>query len=246
MKKLTLVKNRITSYFRNLTRERIAIFICIPLALVALSICAVMLISVDRKDTTKDSEAIVLTEAPTEKPTYPSDSAYSLEFESLGNGECAVSGIGGFGEANLKIPQKNSDGETVVEIKAKAFEGCAFLESVIIPSTVSTVGSGAFKSCASLVYIDVDSDNEYFTSISGVLFSKNKTRLIYYPPKKVGEKYYLNPNVKAIDDYAFEGASEIKSVNYPLSTSEFEAISIGEGNEVFLSLPITCNYTGGK
>lgn len=246
MKKLTLVKNHISFYFKNLSRERIAVFICIPLALVALSICAIMLVCSNDEAPGEPLEAITLTEGVTEKIIYPPDSAYSLAFESLGNGECAISGIGGFLDLELKIPEKSPNGETVVEIKANAFNGCATLETISIPPSVTSIGNGAFRNCPSLIYIDVDSDNEHFTSISGVLFSKNKTRLLYYPPKKVGEKYYLNPNVKQIDDYAFEGALELKSINYPLSTAEFEAISIGKGNDILHSLPITCNYTKGK
>ena len=246
MKKLTLVKNRTYFYFKNLSRERIAVFICIPLALVALSICAIMLVHSSEKNVDEPIEAITFTEEATKKITYPPDSAYSLTYESLGNGECAVSGIGGFSNNELKIPQKSPEGETVVEIKSGAFDGCETLETISIPLTVTSIGNGAFRNCPSLIYIDVASNNENFTSISGVLFSKSKTRLIYYPPKKVGDKYYLNPNVKQIDDYAFENALGIKSINYPLGTAEFESISIGKGNDVFRALPITCNYTGGK
>ena len=89
-------------------------------------------------------------------------------------------------------------------------------------------------------------NNESFASTNGVLFSKNRTRLIYYPPNKADEKYYLNPNVKSIDDYAFENAKGIKVIVYPNSTTDFESISIGKCNEILRTLPITCNYTGGK
>ena len=137
MKKLTLVKRRISFYFKNLSRERIAVFICIPLALVALSICAVMLVSLNDGKTDAPPEAITLTEEVTEKRVYPSDSAYSLEFQSLGNGECAISGIGSFSEPELKIPEKSPDGETVVAIKANAFGGCATLETISVIATIT-------------------------------------------------------------------------------------------------------------
>ena len=248
MKKLQDVKIYLTSYFKNLSRERIAIFICIPLSLVSLSICAIMLLKIDQKDIILPSETvnITITEAPTEKFTYPPDSPYGIEFESLGNNRCAIVGIGSFAGKDLKIPEESPYGEVVIKINDGAFKNCKKLESVSIPSSVKEIGDGAFRGCESLIYINVDIKNESFTSISGVLFSKEKTRLIYYPPCKVGERYYLNPNVKEIEDYAFENAKGLKTILYPNSTSDFESIKIGKGNEALQTLPITCNYIGSK
>lgn len=245
MNKHTELKNYIILYFKNLSRERIAIFICIPLALIALSICAIMLLSIDKKNVDVPDDAVFVTEAQTEKQNYPSNSPYSLEFESLENGFCAISGIGNFEEKELIIPKNSPNGEIVVEIKANAFKNCDILESITLPDTVERIGKGAFKGCNSLVYIDVDMKNEFFSSVSGVLFSKSRNRLIFYPPNKVDEKYYLNPNVKFIEDNAFENTKNLKAILYPQSTAEFEAISIGNGNDVLHSLPITCNYVGG-
>ena len=246
MRKKTDVKIYIISYLRNLSRERIAIFICVPLSLVALLICAAMLLGTDKRELKIHNEVTTFTELQTEKQTYPPNSPYGLEFESIGNGECVILGIGSFNEKELKIPQQNSRGEIVVEIKANAFKDCDFLEAIVIPSSVKKIGDGAFRGCDSLAYIDVSINNESFTSIGGVLFSKSRSRLIYYPPKKPDDKYYLNPNVKTIDDYAFENAKGIKVIVYPNSTTDFESISIGKCNEILRTLPITCNYTGGK
>ena len=244
MKTLIDVKIHIVSYFKNLSRERIAIFICIPLSLVALSICAIMLLKSNQKAPEIPSDIVYATESPTEKYTYPPDSPYSLEFESLGNGYCAIVGIGSFNEKELKIPQRSPQGEAIIEIKSNAFKGCDTLEVITVPSTVERIGEGAFRNCKSLAYIDVDMNNKSFTSLSGVLFSKSRTQLIYYPPSKAENKYYINPNVKVIDDYAFENAKNITVILYPKSTADFECISIGIGNDILHTLPITCNYVG--
>ena len=244
MKKLNDVKNYIISYFKNLSREKIAIFICIPLSLIALSISAIMLVRLNQTKPEFPDEAVIVTDTSAEKPDYPPDSPYSLDFESLEGGKCAISGIGDFDDKELKIPKKSPNGELVVEIKSNAFKDCQMLESVIIPSTVEQIGKNAFSGCTSLIYIDVEMDNESFASIGGVLFSKSRTRLIYYPASKADEKYYLNPNVKAIDVNAFKDAKSLTAILYPKSTADFEKITIGEGNDVLKALPITCNYTG--
>ena len=49
MEKLKDIKQRIYLYCRSLSRERIAVFICIPLALVALSVCAVILLTMNNE-----------------------------------------------------------------------------------------------------------------------------------------------------------------------------------------------------
>lgn len=247
LKSLKDAKRRIYFYYRSLSREKIAIFICIPLTLVALSVCAVILLVGTQNSAPQISAEEILVTAPeAEKQTYPQDSPYALEFKSLGNGSCSVVGIGEFKGKSLKIPSKNANGETVTKISGTAFKGCDELEAITVPSSVSEISVGAFVDCESLIYIDVDIDNEYFTSIGGVLFTKNRARLICYPQSKLGEKYYLNPNVTVIDDYAFYGVSAISVIHYPKSTADFEAIRIGKGNELLHSLPITCNYTGGK
>ena len=241
MKKITQFKLYVMSYFNNLNRERIAIFICIPIAVVALCICAVMLLTTDSKPN-KVIEENLTSEITEQKTLYPTNSPYSLEFESIGDGHCAIVSVGSFSEKELKIPQKSPSGEIVTEIKPNAFKNCELLEMITIPDSIEKIGENAFKGCTSLIYIDVDMSNENFTSLNGVLFSKNRNRLMFYPPNKADEKYYLNSNVKSIDDYAFEDAKNIKAILYPKSTAEFEAISIGRGNEIFLTLPITCNY----
>lgn len=249
MKKISKIKDYIRFYFGRLSREKIAIYICIPLSLLALTVCAVLLITSDRRDLKKDDNVnsdIQKTQSERMTYTYSSNDPYSLEFESLGNGQCAVTGIGGFSEKDLKIPLKSPSGEKVVEIRAKAFYDCDVLESVTIHSQIERIGTGAFRECSSLIHIGVDMENECFSSVNGVLFSKDKSRLIYYPPKRVNNKYYLNPNVKKIDDYAFEEAKNISLIYYSKGTSEFEKIDFGKGNDLLQTLPITCNYADGK
>ena len=244
MKTLIDVKIHIISYFKNLSRERIAIFICIPLSLVALSICAIMLLKSHNKAPEAAIDAVYVTDAPTEKYTYPSNSSYSLEFKSLDYGTCAIVGIGNFDGNELKIPQKSPYGEVVVEISQSAFQNCDILEAITIPSTVERIGDEAFRGCSALAYIDVDISNKCFTSLSGVLFSKSRAELIYYPPSRAESRYYINSNVRTINDYAFEDAKNISVILYSKSTAEFEAISIGKGNDILHTLPITCNYAG--
>ena len=248
MEKLKDIKQRIYLYCRSLSRERIAVFICIPLALVALSVCAVILLTMNNEKSAPVSktETETANNTCTELQTYAPNNPYGIEFKKIGEGVCSVIGIGDFKEKDLKIPQKSPSGDVVVKINANAFNGCNKLETITIPGTVTEIDSKAFIDCSSLMYIDVDIESDSFRSIGGVLFSKSRTRLICYPQSKAGDKYYLNPNVKQIDAYAFHAPKNLSAILYPESASSFEAIQIGNGNEALKRLPVTCNYVNGK
>ena len=62
--------------------------------------------------------------------------------------------------------------------------GCTSLTSVTIPSSVTSIGDGAFADCTSLTAITVDALNPVYSSVDGVLFNKSQTTLVQYPGAK--------------------------------------------------------------
>ena len=76
-------------------------------------------------------------------------------------------------------------------ISGSAFFYCENLTSVTIPDSVTSIGEYAFGAAlgtsSSLTAIYVDSENQYYYSQDGVLFNKNKTKLIRCPLGKKGE-----------------------------------------------------------
>ena len=76
---------------------------------------------------------------------------------------------------------------------------------------------------SSLERIQVNKDNETFSSIDGVLFNKDKTCLIRYPISKKGKKYIIPNTVTKIEGYAFYSVKELEEIEIPDSVT-----SIGE------------------
>lgn len=94
----------------------------------------------------------------------------------------------------------------VTVIKANAFNYCTSLSDIDIPEGVTTIETGAFSNTgithvelpasieivagianASLEYIEVSENNPNFSSISGILYSKDKTSIIIVPSAIVGD-----------------------------------------------------------
>ena len=231
------LKNIISQMTSRMTKERLLALICISVAVVAVTLSAMLFVG--NAETAEDDTSA---KQATERITYPSSSPKSLEFQSIGNGLCVVAGIGGFDGDELDIPEKSPSGEEVVGIASGAFEGCDRLLSVSIPASVTAIGDGVFKGCSSLALISVDSRNSKYASSGGILFSKNKSLLICYPAARAGSSYLMNPNVSEIASHAFYGVRYLGKINYEGSISEFGSIRIGEGNKALSEIPITCNY----
>lgn len=89
-------------------------------------------------------------------------------------------------EKNLVIPD-TIDGIAVTELGKLAFGsdiGKPY-ETITLPASIEYISSdNPFSFCDSLKEIIVDSSNENYIAEDGVLFTKDKSKLICYPQKK--------------------------------------------------------------
>ena len=102
--------------------------------------------------------------------------------------------------------------DSVTSIGDGAFEDCASLTSVKIPDSVTVIGDSVFDECTSLISIDVSENNQQYCSVEGVLFSKDRTRLISYPAGKGDVSYTVPDSVISIEDGAFYNCTSLTSV----------------------------------
>ena len=82
---------------------------------------------------------------------------------------------------------------------------------------------GAFEGCSSLEAYKVAEGNTDFSADNGVLFSKDKDILYFYPIAKSDATYNIPPTVKIIADKAFQGASKLTSLVIPTSVEEIKS-----------------------
>lgn len=100
---------------------------------------------------------------------------------------------------------------SVTAIGKWAFNWCLNLTEIAVPAGVTNIGVSAFTACVSLANITVDAMNPVYSTLDGVLFSKDQTTLMYYPLNR--NRNYTVPNsVTSIADAAFEGHSKLAEV----------------------------------
>ena len=111
---------------------------------------------------------------------------------------------------------------SVISIGQFAFEDCSGLTGITIPNSVISIGKSAFIYCKNLTAIDVETNNQYYSSNNGVLFNKNKTILIKCPEGKSGN-YNIPNSVISIEQSAFWYCRNLLELIIPNSV-----ISIGQ------------------
>jgi len=111
----------------------------------------------------------------------------------------------------------------VTFIGENAFNSCGNLTDIIIPDSVTTIEDNVFSYCNKLVNINVDSENQNYKSINGILFNKNETTLIKYPGGKTEDSYTIPDSVAAIEHDAFSYCRALTNITIPNSVT-----SIGE------------------
>lgn len=128
------------------------------------------------------------------------------------------------------------DGGFLGMVYEQAFTGCAKLTSVTIPvSVVDMSPMQEFKECSSMMKFNVDEGNVAYSTLDGVLTTKDKSTILYYPAGKIGKysipdvvtkinstAFYgskltsltIHKNVVEIGNYAFWGCQNLEEINY--------------------------------
>ena len=118
---------------------------------------------------------------------------------------------------------------------------CNDLEELVIPETVTVFDIESYTEIwldqfDTLKRITVHPDNAVYSSVDGVLYDKNGTELIFYPPNKKDEIMFIGSSVRSINitDYNFR--------NRNITTVEVE-----QGNPFFTAVDgVLCSNDGKK
>ena len=170
-------------------------------------------------------------------------------------------------------------GNRVLSIGSGAFWQCTNLTTVTIPASTLSIGApdspfgtdiSPFAGCPSLSAVNVDPLNGAYTSVDGVLFNKDRSKLLLCPQGKlgnysmpdsvvvIGTSAFLNctnltgitisTNVAYIAIWAFEGCSGLTRITIPDSVTNIQDAPYGKGVDggVFYDCFSLTNVVVGK
>lgn len=108
--------------------------------------------------------------------------------------------------------------DNVTHINYGAFDGSS-MTSVTLPDSLTSIDNTVFSDwemvAPELTSINVSDTHPAYASVDGVLFSKDKTELVFYPPKKENTEYTIPDGVKIIKSSAFQSCPNLTSVTIP-------------------------------
>ena len=117
---------------------------------------------------------------------------------------------------------------TVKSIEHWSFFICSTLEALEIPQSVEKIDGNFFYQCDNLKNITVDENNSKFSSEKGLLYNKDRTKLLAYPST---EKIDLAPTTTTIGTNAFYGSAltefDIPRTVTTIEGNAFDSAKIG-------------------
>ena len=116
----------------------------------------------------------------------------------------------------------------VRKIKDYAFENCKTLSELFIPSSVEVIETNALIEGNSLSIINVSEDNLNYSSENGILFNKNKTKLIRFVSSRTVTSYVVPETVTEISTQAFIYVKWLKSITLPVGLETIGMLAFGE------------------
>ena len=126
-----------------------------------------------------------------------------------------------------------------------AFSGATSLVTVQVPRLDAWFLPSTFEGCISLEEIIVDEESESFTVLDGVLYNKDLTKLLYYPPSKEGISYTLLDSLSSINPEAFADNMFLETIIISeyytedfniLGLNNLKEIIVNENNEYYYAI----------
>lgn len=145
--------------------------------------------------------------------TISEDAFYRCGFETFEVPSSVTQiGLNAFSECpNLKyfIFASNIDLKT---ISGGTFRGCTSLPTITIPKSVESLDPSAFQFCSKLFSINVPIDNSYYSSEEGIVYSKNRDRLVCCPCGK--DRAFIKNYIIVIGSNSFYSCSYLLNLTF--------------------------------
>lgn len=163
-----------------------------------------------------------------------------MHFEPDPQGGYTLVSVDGGDDRILIVPPLTPDGDPITGIGAGAFADLSELAVLFLPATLERISANAFMNCSHLVNITVDADCAAYSSAGGLLYDRDRTRLLCCPAALEAEQLLLPGSLLYIQDYALYGVRFVRSIEYEGSSEDWALIDIGRGNNLLSILGVVC------
>ena len=133
--------------------------------------------------------------------------------------------------------------ETLKEIECYCFFECPELQEINLPASLERIGyTQAFAYTPKLEAFNVAEDNPYFVSVDGVLFTADKTRLLYYPcGRNRGGEYVIPEGTRDFSSSAISGTG-LTALELPASYTKLDISTSFSGNDQLKEIRVAENH----
>ena len=124
---------------------------------------------------------------------------------------------------NIDLP------EGLEEIQKDAFNKCTSLTEIGIPASVNKIDPTGFQQAEKLEKFTVNKNNTVYSSVDGFLLSKDKKKLVSFPPAKANTYYtLLPPTIETIGSQAFYAINKLENITIPEKVNRIEKFAFDQ------------------
>lgn len=157
--------------------------------------------------------------------------------------------------ANETTFTTEADGKVVTSIARHPFKWDSYIETVYIGKDVKELRGETFVNLRALKEFVVAEENEYFTAVDGILYTKDMKTLLCVPKAYEGESTFVVPSKvetigrSALSDCKFEkvllpeGLKRIEAMAF-LKAENLKEINSYKGEKIYASLPEGLEFIG--
>ena len=131
--------------------------------------------------------------------------------------------------SDIELPSE-LDGHTVISCKENMFSNAMTsrneIKAITVPESIKSINDSAFSACNNLESINVNENNNYYSSFSGILYDKEQTE-IKIVPRAIKEAIIPN-GVKSIESNVFSGCTALTNVTIPNSITNIGSSAFSE------------------
>jgi hypothetical protein len=136
---------------------------------------------------------------------------------------------------------------SVEEIGTWAFHQCNNLATMFIPASVREIREGAFTGTNNLTSIAVALDNPAYTSIDGVIYSKDLSTVVAYPVNNSRNNYAILNGTESVFGYSFSDSKQLSSITIPNTITTIGSCAFfGCSNLVVVDFPTSITNIEGQ